>query len=82
MAETVRNGGNRSRLRAKLVGAPELDSHSPEARDTGRQVAEFIRQWMTEARIPIEGERLGGKQPLDVQFFPQTGRVRLEPATK
>ncbi|MCC7423134.1 MAG: hypothetical protein IT428_22895 [Planctomycetaceae bacterium] len=81
VAETVRIGGNRSRLRAKLVGAPELESHSAEARDTGRQIAEFIRQWMTEARIPIEGERLGGKQPLDVRFFPQTGRVRLEPAT-
>jgi hypothetical protein len=41
------------------------------------QNAAFIRRFLATEQIPVDGEKLGGRQALEVLFYPRTGRVQV-----
>jgi chemotaxis protein CheD len=57
-------GAHRPRLRAKVAGGASLMGASPDASDLyriGEANCQFIRQFMTDERIPVDAEDLGGE---------------------
>ncbi|HEY4302906.1 MAG TPA: CheR family methyltransferase [Gemmatimonadaceae bacterium] len=75
--QIMKLGGERSRLRAKVFGGANVIRMERSGVDVGRDNIEFIRRFLTTEGIPIEGERLGGTQPLEVRMHATTGRVQV-----
>lgn len=75
--QIMKLGGDRSRLKAKVFGGANVLRMERTGVDVGRGNIEFIRRFLAAERIPIEGERLGGTQPLEVRMEATTGRVRV-----
>lgn len=72
----MRAGGDRRRLEAKVFGGgnvvPSLQSPT-----VGELNALFIRELLKTERIPIVAERLGGTQPVQVNFRTDTGKTTV-----
>lgn len=70
-------GGARHRLQAKVFGA----AHVLNMADNGKLVpdanARFVREFLTNANIPVAGHQLGGTRPLEVTFHTQDGAARV-----
>jgi chemotaxis protein methyltransferase CheR len=64
-------GADRGRLVAKVFGAANLMG-SPEVSQRNRA---FVREYLTQARIPVLAERLGGDRGMEVRFETHTGRA-------
>jgi chemotaxis receptor (MCP) glutamine deamidase CheD len=75
--EIMKLGGDRLRLRAKVFGGASVIAALRSGSDVGTQNADFIRAFLRSERIPIEAERLGGVQPLEVRQHTDSGRVRV-----
>jgi chemotaxis protein methyltransferase CheR len=75
--EIMKLGGDRLRLRAKVFGGANVIAALRSGSDVGKQNADFIRTFLRSERIPIEAERLGGVQPLEVRLHTESGRVRV-----
>jgi chemotaxis protein methyltransferase CheR len=78
--EIMKLGGDRRRLRAKAFGAGSV--LATETVIPARN-AEFVRSFLKTEGIPLVGDRLGGRRPLEVHFFPRDGRAlvrTVEPA--
>lgn len=66
-------GARRDRLKAKVFGGGRM---SDGMADIGGRNAEFVRRFLRDEDIPIEGESLGGSAARRLQFWPTTGRAR------
>jgi chemotaxis receptor (MCP) glutamine deamidase CheD len=75
--EVMKLGGERSRLRAKVFGGASVIRALKSGLDVGRKNADFIRSFLAAERIPIEAERLGGINPLEVRFQTDSSVARV-----
>lgn len=66
-------GACRNRLRAKVFGGARM---TPGMADIGEQNARFVRRFLRDEGIPLDGESLGGSAARRIQFWPSTGRAR------
>jgi len=68
-------GGQKARLQAKIFGAAsvlEMDETWICVPSANR---EFARRYLAAENIPLVSERLGGRLPLKIRLFTQTGKV-------
>lgn len=70
----IKLGGDRSRLEVKLFGGGRVLAG---VTDVGRQNIDFAREFMQAEQLKVKSEDLGGIWPRQVQYFPQSGRVRV-----
>jgi chemotaxis protein methyltransferase CheR len=70
-------GARRERLQAKLFGAAHVLSGSEQGRRVADSNAAFAKEYLLREGIATLAERLGGKSPLQVNFFTHTGKVLL-----
>lgn len=66
-------GARRDRLRAKVFGGGRMNTGMA---DIGARNASFVRKFLRDEDISIEGESLGGDGARRIQFWPATGRAR------
>lgn len=66
-------GAQRSQLRAKVFGGSRMREGMA---DIGARNAEFVRRFLKDEDIPVQGESLGGAAARRLQFWPTTGRAR------
>lgn len=66
-------GASRDRLRAKVFGGGRMNTGMA---DIGGRNAAFVRKFLKDEDIAIEGESLGGDGARRVQFWPVSGRAR------
>ncbi|MBK5933994.1 chemotaxis protein CheD [Rhodovulum imhoffii] len=69
----LKGGARRSRLAAKVFGGSSLNDN---LRDIGRDNADFARGFLTNEKIPILSESLGGTSARRIRFSPATGLVQ------
>ena len=67
-------GASRHGLRAKVFGGARMNAGMA---DIGAKNASFIRRFLADEEIPLVSESLGGVQARRVQFWPVTGRARI-----
>ncbi|AWN16007.1 chemoreceptor glutamine deamidase CheD [Salinisphaera sp. LB1] len=70
------HGARRERLEAKVFGGANVLADMRTAR-IGDANADFVRDYLARARIPILAEDLGGGWPRQVQYAAGTGRARV-----
>ncbi|MBN9520600.1 chemotaxis protein CheD [bacterium] len=75
----MKQGGDRSRLRAKVFGGAKVLDLSSERLNVGSKNAAFVIQYLSDEGIPVTGQCLGGTSGLLVRFDPHTGRARVKP---
>lgn len=68
-------GGSRNRLEIKLFGGSTLVAFSSEV---GVRNVDFVERWLRNEHLAISAKHLGGAQPRRIQFFPATGKVRMQ----
>lgn len=71
--EIFKQGGMKTRLKAKLFGGAQMISGFS---DVGIRNAQFVHDFLNSEGIPCIGQSLGGKQARKIQFWPCTGRAR------
>lgn len=69
----VKQGGQKSRLNAKLFGGGRMLSGFS---DVGDRNAQFVLGFLAAEGIPCLGKSLGGEQARKIQFWPFSGRAR------
>ena len=69
----LKQGAQRSRLRAKLFGGAKMMSNLG---DIGTSNARFAHEFLANESIPILGESLGGTSARRIRFAPVTGRAK------
>lgn len=67
-------GGNRSDLEVKIFGGGRVLSSLT---DVGNHNVEFVREFLRHEGLRVVSEDVGETCPRHVQYFPQTGRVRV-----
>jgi chemotaxis protein CheD len=72
----MREGGDRRRLEAKVFGGGNVVS-SLQSPTVGELNAIFIREFLTTERIRMVAQRLGGTQPVQVNFRTDTGKATV-----
>lgn len=75
----MKQGGDRSRLRAKVFGGAKVLNVASERLNVGARNAEFVLEYLAAEGIPVEGRCLGGTTGLLVRFHPHTGQARARP---
>ncbi len=70
--EIQKQGGQRSRLRAKAFGGAQMVSGLSKI---GEQNSAFILNFLEQEGIECEGHSLGGETARQLMFWPATGRV-------
>lgn len=80
--EIAKLGGDRRRLRAKAFGGSSVINLTGATTKVGRINADFIRKFLSDEKIPIDGQKLGGMHPLRVHFLPTTGVAYVKPVTQ
>lgn len=68
------NGGSRNSLEVKLFGGGRVMKSMT---DVGQRNIEFVRNYLKEEGIRIDGEDLGGIHPRKIIYFPFNGKVLL-----
>jgi chemotaxis protein methyltransferase CheR len=76
--EIMRVGGDRRRLQAKLFGGANVLHSGNSLLDVGKRNGEFARWFLENERIPVIAERLGGRNPVRVHFFPHSGKALVK----
>lgn len=79
VTEIMKNGGDRSRLRAKVFGGAKVLNVASERLNVGRRNAEFVLTYLKAEGMQVEGHCLGGTNGLLVRFHPDTGRALAKP---
>ena len=69
----IRQGAERSRLRAKLFGGARMIAGLS---DIGARNARFAQEFLQREAIACQSSSLGGTQGRRVQFWPESGRAR------
>ncbi|HBQ36838.1 MAG TPA: chemotaxis protein CheD [Rhodobacteraceae bacterium] len=69
----IKNGGMKSRLKAKIFGGSKMVSRLS---DVGQRNAEFVLNFLVDERIDCLAHSLGGEQARRIQFWPFSGRAR------
>jgi chemotaxis protein CheD len=75
----VRLGGERKNLEAKVFGAASVLQMDERQFSVPRKNEKFVREFLHLHRIPLIAEHLGGRHPLKVRMFADTGRVLVRP---
>jgi chemotaxis protein methyltransferase CheR len=75
----MKQGGDRSRLRAKVFGGAKVLNVQSERLNVGSKNAAFVLEYLSAEGIPVEAKCLGGTSGLLVRFDPHTGRARAKP---
>lgn len=70
----LRAGGDRRALEVKVFGGGRVLAQMT---DVGLRNIDFVRAYLASERIAVLAEDLGGVLPRHVQFFPDSGRVRV-----
>ena len=70
--EMMKQGSQRNNLVLKICGGGDMMQGKT---DIGEQNINFIQDFITRDRLPLEASDLGGSQPRRVAFFPTTGRL-------
>ncbi|THB72407.1 MAG: chemoreceptor glutamine deamidase CheD [Gammaproteobacteria bacterium] len=73
--EILKNGGSRSRLRAKIFGGGQMLTSMT---DIGQRNILFVYDYLHTEGISKIGEDVGSVYPRKVMFFPLSGRVRMK----
>lgn len=70
----LKAGGRKERLEVKVFGGGNVTSNSARI---GSKNAAFIRDYLAREGLPICSQNLEGHLPRRVNYFPDTGRVRM-----
>ena len=70
----LKAGGQRADLRVKVFGGGRV---LVQMSDVGQRNIDFVRRYLAAERLLLVAEDLGDVYPRQVQFFPQSGRVRV-----
>jgi chemotaxis protein CheD len=73
--DLLKAGARRENLEFKLVGGGRVLAAMT---DIGARNIEFVRDYMRTEGFRVSGEDLGDEFPRKVNYFPQTGRVRVK----
>lgn len=68
-------GGNRADLEVKIFGGGRVLSSLT---DVGNHNVEFVREYLRQEGLRVVSEDVGETCPRHVQYFPQSGRVRVK----
>ena len=68
-------GGNRRNLEIKLFGGGKVLQIDT---DIGGKNIEFVKRYLDTEGLNIAAEDVGGNRPRKIQYFPNTGRVRVK----
>jgi chemotaxis protein CheD len=68
-------GGTRRDLEVKIFGGGRVLSS---LMDVGNHNVEFVREFLRNEGLTVTSEDVGDTYPRHVQYFPQTGRVRVK----
>ena len=71
----LRNGGKRKNLEVKLFGGGKIIATLS---DVGSRNIEFVLNYVDMEALKLIAHDLGGLYPRKVNFYPQTGRVRMK----
>jgi chemotaxis protein CheD len=74
--DILKLGGRRDQLEVKLVGGGKVLEAM--AMDIGARNIEFVRKYMLDEGFDVSGEDLGDIYPRKVQYFPDTGKIRVK----
>jgi len=80
--ELVKMGVDRKRILAKVFGAGQVIDASSELFDIGARNRRFVETYLVAEKIPVVASRWGGRQPLRLSFFTETGRVLVRPGAE
>lgn len=75
----MKQGGDRSRLRAKVFGGARVLRITSERLNVGAKNAAFVQEYMAAEGIPIVSKCLGGNAGLIVQFNVGSGKAMVRP---
>jgi chemotaxis protein CheD len=70
----LKAGGHRSDLEVKIFGGGRVLAQMT---DIGRRNIAFVRRYIETEKLNLVAEDVGDVHPRQVQYFPQTGRVRV-----
>ncbi len=73
--EILKNGGQRHNLEVKLFGGGRVLAHMT---DVGKRNIEFALNYLEAEGLPLVGEDMGDRFPRKVQYYPDTGKVRMK----
>ncbi|PAE16428.1 chemotaxis protein CheD [Virgibacillus sp. 7505] len=84
IANLLRQGGSRSRFKAKLAGGAQMFSFmsSDEKMRIGPRNIEAVEQKLREYRIPIESKDVGGSNGRTIEFNTDTCGLRIKTVSK
>lgn len=84
IANLLRQGGSRSRFKAKLAGGAQMFSFmsSDEKMRIGPRNIEAVEQKLREYRIPIESKDVGGSNGRTIEFNTDTCGLRIKTVNK
>ncbi|MGD0126281.1 MAG: chemoreceptor glutamine deamidase CheD [Terriglobia bacterium] len=74
--ELMKHGADRRRLVAKAFGGANVLRGLTKTA-IGSDNATFVREFLSAERIPLIAERLGGKHPIEVHFYTDTGKAKV-----
>ncbi|BDU22812.1 chemoreceptor glutamine deamidase CheD [Dyella sp. GSA-30] len=70
----LKAGGHRNDLEVKIFGGGRVLAQMT---DIGRRNIAFVRRYIETEKLNLVAEDVGDVHPRQVQYFPQTGRVRV-----
>ena len=73
--EILKNGGIRSKLKAKVFGGGRV---LKTVTDIGDKNARFVIEYLSTEKIPVLAEDLGDIYPRKILFDPRSGRARMK----
>lgn len=73
------HGGNRENLEAKLFGGGRVLDITT---DVGKDNIDFVHHYLTNEKIKVVAEDLGGTHPRKVMYYPSTGRAFVKKLLK
>jgi chemotaxis protein CheD len=74
--DILKLGGRRESLEVKLVGGGRVLGAM--ATDIGGRNIEFVRKYVADEGFQVAGEDLGDIYPRRVQYFPESGKIRVK----
>jgi chemotaxis receptor (MCP) glutamine deamidase CheD len=74
--ELMKQGGDRSRFIAKAFGGASIVEQM-HALSIGSENARFVREFLATEKIPLRAQRLGGTQPVHLNFRTDTGKATI-----
>jgi chemotaxis protein methyltransferase CheR len=75
--QLLKAGARRDRLKAKLFGGAHVLKNSDQGHKVAESNAAFAKEYLERESIAVLAQRLGGTNPLLVNFFTHTGKVLL-----